>query len=439
MRRALGALAAVATLTVLGTSSATATSPSPSPSPSPSSCASSASASAARTSCPAPSLDPTQAAYDQLLTRLGGDLATALTAQEHLSAVLNQSAASVQILTDQITQEETVIAGLEDAIAQLDSQISVTQGRIDTEKEQIAALARDLYRQPDSFWLLVARTGNIHDAIQATADLVIAGQRAHAVESSLEADLARLQSDRDQRQADLDRENTVLDQLVANLSTVQDVLSQQTDLSNQMAALIAQIQDAENGLQNQTPDVAASLATLMESQEQDLVQQSYQQAWNEANIGVGLALVTHMLPHGQTIAGLKLLWPVARGRVTQLFGPTSFALEPPLGPYAHFHTGVDIAAPFGTTVMAAAAGLVVAVGHSATGYGNYVILAHGGGIMTLYGHLLETDVNVGQVVAAGQRIGLEGATGWATGPHVHFELRVNDAVVDPMPYLLASG
>jgi murein DD-endopeptidase MepM/ murein hydrolase activator NlpD len=56
--------------------------------------------------------------------------------------------------------------------------------------------------------------------------------------------------------------------------------------------------------------------------------------------------------------------------------------------------------------------------------------------MTLYGHLLETDVLVGDVVGRGQRIGLEGSTGWSTGPHVHFELRVNDAVIDPMPYLL---
>ncbi len=429
MKRALVAVIVFAMLTALGISNAAATSPTP--------CASPAAASPARTSCTAAASDPTQAAYDQLRSRLGGDLARALTAQEQLSAALDQSAASAQILTDQITQEETVIANLEDAIAQLDSQISDTQDRIDVEKQQIAALARDLYRQPDSFWLLVARTGNIHDAIQATADVVIAGQRAHAVEAKLEADLVKLQADRDKRLADLDRENSVRDKLVANLSTIQDVMSQQTDLSNQMSDLIAQIQDAENGLQSTAPDVAASLATLMESQEQDLVERAYQQAWSQAHIGVGLALVTHMLPLGKTIAGLRLLWPLAGARITQLFGPTSFALEPPLGQYAHFHTGVDLSAPFGTTVTSAAAGVVVAVGHSSTGYGNYVVLAHGGGIMTLYGHLLETDVNVGQVVAAAQRIGLEGSTGWSTGPHLHFELRVNDAVVDPMPYLAA--
>jgi murein DD-endopeptidase MepM/ murein hydrolase activator NlpD len=297
-------------------------------------------------------------------------------------------------------------------------------------------VARAIYRQPDSLWLLIARTGSLREALQATSDMVVAGQRAHALQARLEADLLQLQADRAARQADLDRESATRDQLVASLSALNDLLSTQTDLTNQAADVIAQIQDAVNGLTDQPPDVTAALAALLEAQEQDLIQQSNQAAWNQAHVGVGLALVTHMLPTGTTVAGLTLSWPMIGGRVTQPYGPSSLLLEPRLGPYKHFHTGIDIAAPFGTTVTAAAAGVVVAVGHSAIGYGNYVVIGHGGGIMTLYGHLLETDVVVGNMVARGQRIGLEGSTGWSTGPHVHFELRINDAVSDPMPYLL---
>ncbi len=430
MKRAVGALALAGALMVLQVSAVSATGPSPCPSPS--------SASAARVSCPAatPTPDPNQAAYDQLLTRLGGDLAKALTSEEKLTAALDQTSTSVQIVTDQITQEETVIANLQDQIAQLDTQIADTQARIDVEKEQVAAMAKAIYRQPNSLWLLVARTGNLHDALQATADLVIAGQRAHALQARLEADLLKLQADRAARQADLDRESATRDRLAASLNTLNDLMNTQSDISNQLSDVIAQIQDAQNGVHDQPPDVTAQLAALLESQEQDLIQRSYQLAWSAAHVGVGLALVTHMLPSGKTIAGLTLSWPMAGARVTQLFGPSDLLLEPPLGPYKHFHAGVDIAAPFGTTVMAAADGVVVAVGHSKVGYGNYVVIAHGGGIMTLYGHLLETDINVGNAVARGQRVGLEGSTGWSTGPHVHFELRVNDSVVDPMPYLL---
>ncbi len=429
--RAPGAFALAGTLMVLQFSTVAATSPSPCPSPS--------AASPSRVTCPAAVPTATQTAYDQLRARLGGDLASALTSEERLTSTLNQTSASIQILTDQITQEEAVIASLEDQIALLDTQIADTQARIDVEKEQVAVMAKAIYRQPNSLWMLIARTGNLHDALQATANLVVAGQRAHALQARLEADLAKLQTDRAARQADLDRENSTRDRLVGSLNTLTDLNSQQSDVSNQLADVIAQIQTAQNGLQDQPPDVTAALAALLESQMQDLIQKAYQLAWSAAHVGAGLALLTHMLPSGKTIAGLTLIWPMNGARVTQLFGPSDFLLEPPLGPYKHFHTGLDIAAPFGTTVMAAAAGVVVAVGHSRIGYGNYVVIAHGGGIMTLYGHLLETDVNVGNQIARGQRIGLEGSTGWSTGPHVHFELRVNDTVTDPLPYLPKLG
>ena len=432
MRRALIASAVIGALFSFGVSTAGATSPSPCPSPS--------AASAARTGCPAAStVDPNQAAYDQLKTRLGGDVARALDAEQKLSATLDSFAASQDLLNAEITQEESVISDLEDQIARLDAQIADTEARIDVEKQQLATMSRAIYRQPDSFWILIARTGDLHEALMATADAIVAGQRAHALQVKLEADLAKLQADRQARQDDLDRENATLDLLNANLSSLQDVMSTETDVSSQLSDLISQIQTAQDQLTGQPPDVTTELATLLESQEADLIQRSYQTAWMQAQVGAGQALVNHTLPLGKPIQGLSLSWPMVSFTITQPFGPTNVALEPPLGPYRHFHTGIDIAAPLGTAVMAAADGLVVAVGHTATGYGNYVVIAHGAGVETLYGHLLQTNVNVGDRVVRGQLIGLEGSTGFSTGPHVHFEVRVNNQVIDPMPYLPVPG
>ncbi|HEY0830019.1 MAG TPA: peptidoglycan DD-metalloendopeptidase family protein [Candidatus Dormibacteraeota bacterium] len=434
MRRILVTAATLGGLLALQVSTAFATDPTPSPSP----CPSPSAASGSRATCPAPS-NPNQAAYTELETRLGGDIAKALQTEQRVSATLDQFAATEQLLTDEVTQEEALISSLEDQIARLDAQIVDTQARIDVEKEQLAAMSRAIYRQPDSFWLLIARSGNLHEALVATADAVVAGQRAHALQTRLEADLAKLQADRDARQNDLDRENGTLDLLNANLSSLQEVMSQQDDVSSELSDLVAQIQAAKSDLQNQPPDLTASLAQLLESQEQDLIQRSYETAWAQAQVGVGLALVNNKLPVGKTIQGLALSWPMASFTITQPFGPSNVLLEPPYGPYKHFHTGVDIAAPLGTPVMAAADGLVVAVGHTSTGYGNYVVIAHGGGIATLYGHLLQTNASVGDRVVRGQVIGLEGSTGFSTGPHVHFELRINDQVVDPMPYLPVPG
>jgi len=88
-------------------------------------------------------------------------------------------------------------------------------------------------------------------------------------------------------------------------------------------------------------------------------------------------------------------------------------------------------------VVAAADGVVSAVGSTRGGYGNYVVIAHGGDLMTLYGHLDSSIVAAGQVVKAGQVIGAEGSTGFSTGPHLHFEVRVKNNVVDPAAYLSA--
>jgi murein DD-endopeptidase MepM/ murein hydrolase activator NlpD len=435
MRRALAALTTLGLLVAGHVTAGQATSPSPCPSPtsSPSSTATSARVSPS-TTCPAP-LDPEQVLYNQLQSRLDGDLARAVATQQQLSTALDQTTASEQLVSDQVALEEQRVSDLQDQIAQLDTQIQDTEDRIAIEREQVAAMARAVYRQPDSFFVLIARQGNLRDALVAAADLVVAGQRAHALQAKLQADLLKLQSDRAARQADLDRENGALDQLNASLTALDDLMNQQSDLSSQLDDVISQIQDAQSGLHDQAPDVTAAVATLIEQEEEALVVQAYQAAWSQAQVGAGLALLTSELPTGKTLSGLRLSWPMAGAQITQPFGPSDLVLEPPLGPYPHFHTGIDLAAPLGTPVTAAADGVVVAVMHTKVGYGNYVIIAHGAGIMTLYGHLLETDVNTGDRVTRGKRIGLEGSSGLSTGPHVHFELRVNDLVFDPMIYL----
>jgi murein DD-endopeptidase MepM/ murein hydrolase activator NlpD len=138
-----------------------------------------------------------------------------------------------------------------------------------------------------------------------------------------------------------------------------------------------------------------------------------------------------------------LLWPCS-GPITQGFGPTTYAFEFPYVyrgvEYPHFHTGVDIGVATGTPVGAAAGGVVVLAGTNVVdgrlvGYGTYVVIAHGGGLYTLYAHLSQLSVVAGERVRAGQAIGLSGSTGNSTGPHLHFEVRDGDEPVDPMPYL----
>jgi murein DD-endopeptidase MepM/ murein hydrolase activator NlpD len=130
----------------------------------------------------------------------------------------------------------------------------------------------------------------------------------------------------------------------------------------------------------------------------------------------------------QTLAALRQPPPVSPIRLALPMG------TPPADPFGprgnRFHTGIDYPAPMGTPVAAAGDGTVVSAG-AVAGYGKLVVLAHGSGVTSWYGHLSRILVSPGQRVARGATVGLVGATGDATGPHLHFEVRVRDAAVDP--------
>ena len=125
----------------------------------------------------------------------------------------------------------------------------------------------------------------------------------------------------------------------------------------------------------------------------------------------------------------QLVRPVP-GRITSGFGPR---LHPILG-YTRMHTGVDMTAPLGQGIRAGAAGTVIVAG-TYGGYGLTVIIDHGGGMTTLYAHQSKLFVSRGESVGAGDTVGEAGATGLATGPHLHFEVRINGTPVDPADYL----
>ena len=135
-----------------------------------------------------------------------------------------------------------------------------------------------------------------------------------------------------------------------------------------------------------------------------------------------------------------LAWPLAAWVETQAYGCTSFALEPAASrcPGGHFHSGIDMAAPAGTAVHAAAGGRA-RVAWNPGGYGLYVIVDHGGGIATLYAHLESAALLDGDAVGPGGEVGRVGSTGLSTGPHLHFEVRRDGRPVDPTPWLPAAG
>lgn len=135
---------------------------------------------------------------------------------------------------------------------------------------------------------------------------------------------------------------------------------------------------------------------------------------------------------GEDYVGGEFAWPTpGYSTITSKYG---MRVHPILKTH-RVHSGTDIAMPMGAYIIAANDGVVTKAGYSSTGYGNMVLIDHGGGVSTLYGHGSEILVQTGQTVKRGDIIMKAGSTGWSTGPHLHFEVRINGQHVDSLPYI----
>ncbi|MHB1981626.1 MAG: M23 family metallopeptidase, partial [Sulfobacillus sp.] len=195
----------------------------------------------------------------------------------------------------------------------------------------------------------------------------------------------------------------------------------------QLATLLAQATAQGVQLSQEQHLVEGQVTALISAQGQ---QQRVVGA-DEANQQAVTAAITALESPGTgaSVNSMAFIWPV-NGPITN---PFAYWYDP----FAHkweLHTGIDIGVPMYTPIHAAAAGRVIIAGWI-NGYGNTVVLDNGGGVSTLYAHQSHIEVQVGETVAQGQVIGLVGMTGWATGPHVHFEIRIDGKPVNPVLYL----
>lgn len=172
---------------------------------------------------------------------------------------------------------------------------------------------------------------------------------------------------------------------------------------------------------------AASEATYQRSVDEFGYLERNATAVSMSNAGIGLRL----LPAAQltSLAVVPSLWPVV-GEITGHFGER---LDPFSGEGA-FHAGLDIASHYGDDVRATADGIVIEVGRR-SGYGRIVVIDHGFGVTTWYGHLSAFNTEVGMTVKRGDVIGYEGQSGRSTGPHLHYEVRIYNTPVNPWRYL----
>lgn len=376
-----------------------------------------------------------QAMIDEIRAQLGSNLADAVAAQQELRKSLQANAAQQLEVQGKIADAELKIAALDDQIAQAQRLQTLLTRRIDGERTQIRELARALYVAPGSILVVLGEATSLGDLLTRVADLNAAGARASELKTSMARDMTELEAERQKEQAGRDEQARQRDQLKSELAQLRDLQAQQQKSVADLQTKIDETQTELYLLSRQSTELAQKVADWLQQQQDAIIAAAMQAVWTQMQLWAQSNNVGQIATSPGHSTKYRFVWPEPQASISQPFGPSHLGLEPPYGGFPHFHTGIDLVEPFGSQVLAADDGVVALVGSSTSGYGKYVVIAHSGGLDTLYGHLSTAVVSVGQSVSQGQPIGLEGSSGNSTGAHLHFELRINQQPVDPTPYL----
>lgn len=272
---------------------------------------------------------------------------------------------------------------------------------------------------------------------QAVDQMEIALQNAE-----MQRELALQQAD--EMQAIADEKQAQLDELEARIGETTAALE---DISCELDSWTAQ----ENSLEALAASLDAQIASLQAQYDAEVAAAATSTTTTTTATSASETSSTDPTVPGETTAptepatptpvptastsGVSLQWPTWCHTITSYFGNRVH----PIYGTTRFHSGIDIGAGFGDTIMAAASGTVIYVetpvpGQSwgGSGYGNYFIIDHGNGVSTLYAHCTNVYVSNGQTVSAGEAVGTVGSTGGSTGSHLHFEVRINGNRVDPL-------
>jgi murein DD-endopeptidase MepM/ murein hydrolase activator NlpD len=331
--------------------------------------------------------------------------------------------ALIKTLNAQIEAQKNLIAQTQAAIDELDRKIRFTEASLTRLHAGVSvrdALLNQRLRYVDdhgsvNYVELVLTANTFNDLMNR----MIGAQQVAAADRKLLDELGTQRAQFDQTNADLgiqkNQEGVLLKQQLATQADLETNVNKQKQAIVYAQQLETQLHDRYAEVQAQRALIDAQVAAL---------QQKYDAAAKAAGGGNGV-----------------FAWPVPAcgySCISQGFGCSTFYLEPYDAncPYPHrIHTGIDIAAPYHSAVVAADTGIIYLYPWS-TGYGNYIIIFHGNGYSTHYGHLAGfANVQSGQIIARGDLIGYEGSTGWSTGPHLHFEVRTNNNYRNPCIWL----
>jgi murein DD-endopeptidase MepM/ murein hydrolase activator NlpD len=321
---------------------------------------------------------------------------------------------NLQTTNSQIKDSELRLQQSSQRLQQLEANLAVTQRAY--EERQIATVARLRYLQRSRVsqgWAVLLQSRDISDFISRRHQLKLVYQADQQILAKLSVQADRIYKQKTEVEEQKNEVALIREQLLAQKADYQTQAQSQSELIQRLNSDRLALEAAQNQLERDSK----SLETLI--QQKIAEAKAREEAQAKANIR------TNVLVKG---TGLFTLPSSA-----STSSPFGWRVHPILG-YRRFHSGLDFAASYGSTIRAADSGTVIMAGWYG-GYGKTVIISHGDGVTTLYGHASELYVSEGQTVQRGQAIAAVGSTGLSTGPHLHFEVRRNGTPVNPANYL----
>ncbi len=325
----------------------------------------------------------------------------------------------IELTQDEIDTTEHLIGQLEDQIDTKTEELAEAEDALDEKTDLFCTRIRVMYEEGDTTYLdVLLASENFSDMLtridtvgqimqydeQIVQEYTAAKEAIAQKKASLEAD----KTDQESYQASLQDKQDALDTQRAEQQQLIDKLSD--DLDAQKAE--SERMDAERAaINDEIAEISRKAAEAAKS--------------SSGSSNSGSSSVT--VPVSGTFT-----WPLPGYGSGSITSPYGYRIHPITGT-KKFHSGIDLGAPAGTTIVAAKAGTVVR-SYMSSSYGNYTVIDHGGGVMTAYAHQSKRLVSVGDTVSAGEKIGLVGSTGNSTGNHLHFEIYVNGSTVNPMKY-----
>ena len=316
-------------------------------------------------------------------------------------------------VTERILSKAKEVESIEASIKEQSVQIQSTHNEIDKKKEELKKKKDDLeirlrtiYKKGSvGFVEVILNSKNVSELISNMSFMQKIYKSDKAAITSVKKDQAKLQSIEQRLK---EEEKTLSAKKQESIEAKKSLEEERAEIDKKLKQYQAQAEQIGNEI--------ASAQAAIEANER-----ARQNAAGQGNSSTPAAPDS-----GYTSGTGQLGWPV-RGSVICGFGYRPI--------FGDFHTGIDIPVPTGTPVHAADSGTVLLTGYMPSGYGNYLVIYHGNDISTLYAHNSSLAVSQGQSVSKGQVVAYSGSTGWSTGPHCHFEVRVNRIPVNPMGYL----